>query len=281
MIDILLSTYNGEKYLREQIDSILNQSFTDWSLLIRDDGSTDNTVVIVDDYCRKYHEKIKKITDTFGNVGVIRSFEILLKNSTANYIMFCDQDDFWLSNKIELSFNKIKQMENQHGLDIPLLVHTDLKVVDENKNLICDSFWKYSVLKPEILDKNIYYLAICNCVTGCTVLINKKAKEISLPFVAPVEMHDVWIALHVKKYGEIDYLDIPTMEYRQHGANIHGAKPASFSIVRRFLNIKDVIQENEMKYRYYHPFVFKSVFQYLYYKLKYFYIAHFILSKKR
>lgn len=281
MIDILLSTYNGARYLHEQIDSIINQSFTDWHLLIRDDGSTDNTVVIVDDYCQKYPRKIKKITDTFGNVDVIRSFEILLENSTADYIMFCDQDDFWLPNKIELSFNKIKQMENQYGLDIPLLVHTNLKVVDENRNLICDSFWKYSALKPEILDKNIYYLSICNCVTGCTVLINKKAKEISLPFIAPIEMHDVWIALHVKKYGEIDYLYIPTIEYRQHAANILGAEPASFSIIRRFFKMKEVIRENKMKYRYYHPFVFKSVFQYLYYKLKYFYIAHFIISKER
>jgi len=184
MIDILLSTYNGITYLREQIESILNQSFADWYLIIRDDGSMDDTAVVIDEYCKQYPQKIKKITDNLGNLGVIRSFEILLENSTANYIMFCDQDDYWLPDKIYISFNKIKQMENQFGNNIPLLVHTDLKVVDKNRNLISESLWKYTKLKPEILDANIYYMSLCNCVTGCTVLINKKAKEISLPFVA-------------------------------------------------------------------------------------------------
>jgi glycosyltransferase involved in cell wall biosynthesis len=279
MVDILLSTYNGEKYVVEQIDSILNQSFSNWQLIIRDDGSVDNTLNIIDDYCKRFPNKIRKITDAKGNVGVIRSFEILLGNTEAEYIMFCDQDDLWLSNKIEDSLDKMKQMESQYG-NIPLLVHTDLIVVDKNRDLICKSFWQYSALEPEILDKNIYYLSICNCITGCTVLINKKAKEVSLPFVSPIEMHDVWIALHVKKYGEIDYLDIPTIEYRQHGLNQYGAKPASFSIIKKILNIKTIIQKNRQKYQYYHPFVFKSVFQYLYYKIKYFFVIRFYIAKK-
>ena len=275
MIEILLSTYNGAKYLPEQIKSVLNQSFTDWHLLIRDDGSTDETLNILNEYAEKYPLKIKRVVDDSGNVGVIRSFEILLKNSTADYIMFCDQDDFWLPDKIELSVEKILQMEKQFGKNIPFLVHTDLKVVDENRNVISDSMWKFVGLQPKKILKSIYNLALCNCVTGCTILMNKKAKEVSIPFVYPVEMHDAWIALCVKKYGEIDFVDTPTIEYRQHEKNLYGAKPEPFSLYKKFLTVKSAIRISKMKYAYYHPFVFKSVLQFLYHKVKYFYIAHY------
>ena len=99
MIDILLSTYNGEKYLNEQIISIQNQSEKDWRLLVRDDGSSDNTLRLLE-YFASQDKRIILIKDDKGNLGVVRSFEILLAQSNADYIMFADQDDVWLANKI-------------------------------------------------------------------------------------------------------------------------------------------------------------------------------------
>lgn len=275
MIDILLSTYNGEKYLQEQLDSIISQSFGDWRLLIRDDASKDSTNDIITRYCSLYPTKIRCVGDCFGNLGVIRSFELLMKESDADYIMFCDQDDVWLPNKIHLTFERMKQLGKQYGNNVPILVHTNLFVVDEDKNIVSDSFWDYAAMKPELLDGNIHFLAICNCVTGCTLMINKRAKEVSLPFVSPVEMHDAWIAIHVKKCGVVDYIEQSTIQYRQHTSNICGAKPASSSIKYKLQNLNIVFRENKQKYLYYHPFVYKSVFHYLYYKVIYFIFVRF------
>ncbi|MDR0872760.1 MAG: glycosyltransferase family 2 protein [Prevotellaceae bacterium] len=275
MIDILLSTYNGTKYLQEQIDSLLNQSFTDWNLLIRDDGSIDNTLDIIDDYCQKYPDKIKKLSDTNGNVGVIRSFEILLQHSISDYIMFCDQDDVWLPDKISLSIQKIKQMEQKAG-NIPLLVHTDLMVVDKDLKIIAASLWKLGCIRPEILDKNIYYMGMCNSVTGCTLIMNRQAKEKSLPFPKNILMHDAWIALSVMKKGKIDYIVEPTVQYRQHGSNVYGAEEYKFSLKDKLLRIKNTINNNLNLYHKSHPFVYKNFAYFLYHKIKYFCIIHII-----
>jgi glycosyltransferase involved in cell wall biosynthesis len=273
-INILLSTYNGEKYLREQFDSLLNQTYSDWVLIVRDDGSIDNTLSIIEEYQKKYPEKIEKLSDTTGNAGVIRSFEILLKNSSADYILFCDQDDVWLPQKIELSFQKMQEMESLYG-KIPLLVHTDLMIVDENLQVIHDSFWKSAGIQPKVLDGNIHFLALCNSVTGCTVMINKEAKNKILPFPNKIKMHDEWMGICTMKHGKMDYLPIPTIKYRQHGKNQCGAAEANYSLRNRLLNIKNVIEENIELYKYHHSALYKTFLHYLYYKIKYFYKIHY------
>ncbi len=243
MIDILLATYNGEKYLSQQIDSIIAQTCKDWQLLIRDDLSTDNTVNIIKSYTRRHPDKIRLIEDNKGHLGLARNFEALLESAQSEFIMFCDQDDIWLPNKIELTLNTMKAAR-QTWPNAPLLVHTDLKVVDETLKPIAESFWKLNRISPESdcqLKKIIYQ----NIVTGCTVMINKKAKEISMPFPPEASIHDWWIALNVVKYGKILHMAMPTVLYRQHTANLIGAKkslkedtlllPQKFVHARRFL----------------------------------------------
>ena len=136
MIDILMATYNGGKYISEQINSILNQTYKEWTLYIRDDGSKDNTVDIIDDYCKKYPGKIIRIKDDKLGLGAKLNFSELMKYSKSNYCMFADQDDVWLNTKIEDTMNKMIEAENIHGKETPILVHTDLKVVDGNLNII-------------------------------------------------------------------------------------------------------------------------------------------------
>lgn len=243
MIDILLATYNGEKYLNQQIDSIITQTYKDWRLLIRDDFSTDNTVNIIKNYTCKYPDKIRLIEDNKGHLGLAQNFGALLELALSEYIMFCDQDDIWLPNKIELTLNTMKAA-GQTWPNTPLLVHTDLKVVDETLVPIAESFWKLHRISPES-DCQLKKIIYRNIVTGCTVMINKKAKEISMPFPPEVSIHDWWIALNVVKYGKILHMAMPTVLYRQHIANLIGAKkslkedtlllPQKFIHARRFL----------------------------------------------
>ncbi|HZK11905.1 MAG TPA: glycosyltransferase, partial [Atribacterota bacterium] len=121
-INILMATYNGEKYVSEQIESIINQSFTNWILLIRDDESTDNTMKILDKY-EKQESRIAVIRDDLGNLGQCLNFNEIMKNvKTDSYVMFSDQDDVWLPTKIEESVKEIKRLENIRGTETPILV---------------------------------------------------------------------------------------------------------------------------------------------------------------
>ena len=222
-IIILLSTYNGEKYLKEQLDSLFLQTYNDFNILIRDDGSTNKTKYILNEYEKNYPNKVQIIEDSIGNLGSSKSFMKLLEySSDCEYVMFCDQDDVWLPEKIEMSINKIKELEVESNKNIPLLVFTDLTVVDEKLNIINKSYWNYQKLIPSITN-DWKKLLSQNVITGCTIIMNKKAKEVCLPFTLEMMIHDQWIGVNVSKYGKIGYLNEQTILYRQHGNNVEGA----------------------------------------------------------
>lgn len=222
MIDILLATYNGEKYLSEQIESIFDQTFVDWKLLIHDDGSKDNTVSIIKAYQEKYPEKIIFLDDKMQTGGAKNNFSYLLEYSNAEYIMFCDQDDVWFRDKIESTYTAMKREECKRP-DIPLLVHTDLEIVDKQLKCLHKSFLNYIGLDPS-LGMKINYLLCQNCVTGCTVLINKKLKEICGKIPKDALMHDWWLALVASCFGNIIFVNKQTLAYRQHEFNTLGAQ---------------------------------------------------------
>ena len=221
-ISILLSTYNGEKYLKEQLDSLFLQTYNDFNILIRDDGSTDKTKDILKEYKNNYPNKMQIIEDDIGNLGSSKSFMKLLEySSDCEYIMFCDQDDVWLPEKTELTLKKIIEMEEEFG-DIPLLVHTELEVVDEKLNTINSSFMNFQKIDPK---KNKFHnLLIQNTITGCTVMINRQLAQMCLPIPDGAIMHDCWIGLVASKFGKIGYLDESMIKYRQHKSNTIGAK---------------------------------------------------------
>lgn len=221
MIDILMATYNGETYISNQIESILNQNYSNWKLYIRDDGSKDRTNEILNEYEQKYPEKIKIVRDSKKGLGAKLNFCELLNYSTSDYCMFSDQDDIWFENKIEITLKKMKEAENKYGDKAPILVHTDLKVVDKNLNLINDSFWKYQNLKPNY--KELNYLIVQNNITGCTMMMNRKLAKISKNIPENSIMHDWWIGLVASGLGHIEYINEQTILYRQHGNNEVGA----------------------------------------------------------
>lgn len=273
MVDILLSTYQGECYLEEQLQSILKQTNQDWQLVVRDDGSTDGTMAILAAYGEKYPDKIKIVTGPPENIGAIKSFEYLLTLSSADYIMFCDQDDVWLPEKIEKTLQKVQDMQSEHP-GIPLLVHTDLTIVDMELNLIDRSFWHYSRLDQALLT-NFNYLGVCNGVTGCTLMINQQAKEKALPFPPGVLMHDAWIALVVAAYGKIAYVAEPLILYRQHQHNVVGAQKIQGKgyIASKLSSVSEVLRSNRRQFALLKELHYGSIIKYWYFKLLYFFKA--------
>jgi glycosyltransferase involved in cell wall biosynthesis len=220
-VEILLATYNGERFLREQLESLLAQTHGDWRLLVRDDGSTDRTEAILEEAQAEHPERIDIVRDDFGRLGATRNFLRLLELSRGPYIMFSDHDDVWLPDKIRVSLTALRQAEEESP-NLPMLVHTDLTVVDAALQHLADSFWQ--VRRIQIDDRDpLSSLVHLNGVTGCTILMNRRAREVSLPAPAHVRLHDWWIALNVASKGRIISLAQPTVLYRQHETNAIGA----------------------------------------------------------
>jgi len=238
-----MATYNGEKYLKQQIDSILAQSNKKWELLIRDDGSHDDTVSIITDYQKKHPNKIKLIRDNKHHLGANLNFGQLLQYTNGEYIMFSDQDDIWLPNKIELTLRAMKSAKQLYP-EKPLLVHTDLKVVDPNLNTIAESMWSYQKLFPEIGD-NLKTIMAKNVVTGCAMMINSKAKAVSTPIAREAVMYDWWIAINVAKYGKIVPVSVASILYRQHSDNLIGVHRMSIShLLKKLCSLKQLMSAN-------------------------------------
>ena len=268
-VTVLLSTYNGEKYLPRQLESLVAQQGVEVELLVRDDGSQDTTTAILDEWQNKGLLSWYKT----ANLGPGKSFMELLQTAKAgSYYAFCDQDDVWLPNKLRVTMDKMKEVELANP-GKPVIVHTDMHVVDENLNIIHDSFWRSSGLRPDIL-RTFPFLCICNCVNGCTIVMNDIARKLILDKYVEhdVIIHDVISALTVAYHGGIiDYVNLPTVLYRQHSSNVVGAMSYSkwSAIKNRISNIGSVVRKNIRLFRDVNTIGKIGVCSYLYHKVKY------------
>jgi glycosyltransferase involved in cell wall biosynthesis len=217
MIDILLPVYNGEKYIKEQIESLENQTFKDFKIIIRNDGSSDSSATLLDFVASKY-DNIILIKDEKGNLGLSKTLEILIRASSSEYFMFCDQDDKWMPNKIEISYEAIKNIESKHP-NTPILVCTDSTCVDDNEKIISQSFFK-SQKYTDVTD-NPVKIAAMNVVQGNTCILNSFCKQYILPF-PPYVLYDHWCGIMISHYGIVKYIHQPTLWYRQHQCNVLG-----------------------------------------------------------
>ena len=220
MIDILLATYNSSAYLKQTFDSILQQDRTEWRLLISDGGSTDPTSEIIEQYVLKHPGKIIFLPSE-KPLSASENFSRLLERSESDYVMFCDHDDVWFPDKISKTISTMKQSEQQHGTESPILVFTDMKVTDENLNVLSDSNFKYQNLNPLLTTFN--RLLLQNVPSGCTMMMNRSLVDLSRPIPVQAAMHDHWVSLVAAAFGEVIFLDVPTVLYRQHGQNYYGA----------------------------------------------------------
>lgn len=223
-IEVLMAVYNGSAYIREQIDSILNQTYENWHLTISDDGSTDGTDLIADEYAAKYPEQITRVYSgvRFGNAR--DHFMWLSENCTSRYMLYSDQDDVFNPEKMSRLMNAMQNAERQWGRDLPILVFSDQTVVDEKLNVIEPSLMR---CQKQAFDSFDYHaLLIQNVVTGGAMMVNRPLCSLAVQCRSRerIIMHDWWIAATAARFGKIIYLDEPLSLYRQHGGNSVGAK---------------------------------------------------------
>ena len=172
VVEVLLGTYNGERFLREQIDSILEQDYPSVRILARDDASTDGTMAILSHYAEQAPERFTVLPGREASGGAQWNFLRLMQASEAAFVCFADQDDVWLPDKISRSMRALHDLEARYGADVPLLVFSDLRVVDEELHSLHESYWANEVIcaddihrLPRILQQNV--------VTGCTATLNR------------------------------------------------------------------------------------------------------------
>lgn len=222
-VQVLLATYNGARFLREQIDSVLEQTYPWLEVLERDDGSTDDTMAILEEYARCVPERVSLLRDGERSGSAKGNFLRLLAASNAPYVCLCDQDDVWLPEKVSAGLEAMRRLEAEYGKDGPLLVFSDLRVVDERLRKLHPSLWRHEGLDPAAVHRLRSMLGQ-NVVTGCTAMLNRRLVELALQMPDETPMHDRWIGLLATALGHACYLSEPLVLYRQHGGNVVGAR---------------------------------------------------------
>jgi len=227
-VQVLLSAYNGSKYIAEQIESILNQSYHTIKLLVRDDGSTDETTNILQFYRKRYPSKIQCIKGE--NIGIVDSFLELLKHAdpSCDYFCFCDQDDVWLPDKVERA---VKFLHSYRS--IPAMVCTSTRITDDSLRPI--SIWP----KPPLREPSFYNAMVQNIAVGATTTLNQQAWKLvaGKPVCSEnILMHDWWAYLCVSAFGKVIFDPEPSILYRQHGNNAVGSIRSFLDLLNRKWN---------------------------------------------
>lgn len=217
---ILLASFNGGRYIREQLDSLFRQTDQGWHLFIHDDGSSDQTPAVIQEYQLRFPDRIT-ILDGPATGNSRDNFFYLLSQVEAPYYFFCDQDDVWLPEKIEKTYQRMKKIEEK---ELPCLVFTDLRVVDESLNCIAEKMEYYQKLNYK--DLSLKQLMVQAAVTGCTSMINRPLRDLMVVSENHdnIIMHDWWASLIAAKFGKISCLNESLILYRQHSSNSVGAK---------------------------------------------------------
>ncbi len=225
MIEILMATYNGAAFVGQQIESIVAQTNQDWHLTICDDGSKDETMEVLARYAEQLPDKISYTENAVNSGSAGANFMGMLMRADADYVMFADQDDVWLPTKVETTLRAMQRMEEQYGSSTPLLVHTDLTVVDGELRVLHPSMMELQKLKGS--GRSFEKQLVQNCVTGCTIMMNRALVEKARRSPEHVIMHDWWVSLVASCFGRIGFVRTPLIWYRQHGSNVEGVKDFS------------------------------------------------------
>lgn len=273
-VAILMATYNGEKYLREQIESIRRQSFKDWTLYISDDGSKDSTLDIIKKYCDN-DDRIQLFDIGLSRQGAGMNFLTMLNVIDSEYYMFCDQDDVWFDDKIEKSLCRMKTVEKENP-NLPVIVHTSRCFTDSELNIRVKSEFNpknkpHDVIERKLeLMKNPNILRIYTIVGGCTMMMNKKVKDVVFPY-CNVRVHDSVCAMAVANNGGvISTILEPTMYYRLHSGQTCGVR--SNSILSKFSHLFSTLSENMRGFHIWKIYGGGNFFKFLYWRIRYFLI---------
>jgi|GEM_PF-286426 len=217
-VSVVLASFNGENYIREQVESILEQTYRNLELVIVDDFSTDNTLSIIQNYAED-DERVKLYPAT-ENMGLVKNFERGLYLAKGEFIALSDQDDIFHPQKIE---TLVSALVAEPAKD---LVVSDLRLINQDGDLIADSMWCYQKSKP-MTDKPFTRLLLSNFATGCAMMFRRRLLDLALPFPPDIFVHDWWLAVvsSSSNSGGIHLIHEPLVDYRQHAFNVIGAKP--------------------------------------------------------
>lgn len=261
-IEVVLPTYNGVMYLEAQLASIDAQTLRPLRVILRDDGSSDGTPELIKRLQCRYGSWLH-VLPTKGNLGCTANVNRLLEGTTAPYVALADQDDLWLPKKLEQSLVLIQAMEDLYGSSMPLLVHSDLELMDESGEPMGLNYLNRQCLDPERTAPAD--LTLTNVVTGCSAIMNRPLLQRALPIPPQAAMHDWWLALVASVFGRIKLLPQATVRYRQHSHNVlgsHGlgpgywwkrfqlfiAKPAVAGTLRIALNQTQAFQDRYFEF---------------------------------
>lgn len=232
---ILMAAYNGERYIAEQIESIRQQTFHEWHLMVRDDGSSDNTRSIVRNFS-VVDPRIQLVEDEPGRLGPAGNFNRLMeigsRKRKEHYIALADQDDVWDVNKLKFQIEDITRMEENYEVNRPLLIHSDLEIVKKNLAPLHRSFARFQNI-PHPDTEDLHKLVAQNVVVGNTILINRPLLNLTVPVPEAAHMHDWWLALCAAVFGSLSYNSRQLVKYRLHSKNVTepvGFWPAIFSL---------------------------------------------------
>ncbi len=212
-ISVALTTYNGEKYIRDQIVSIEEQSLVPYEIIICDDNSSDETVHIIMQL-QEIYSNIKLYKNEV-QLGLNGNFEQAISLCCGNYIALSDQDDIWLKDKLKIELQLLQAHEKEGE---PILVHSDLEMIDENKGRLHDSFFTYrGISYPD--SKGLSRVISHNGVMGNTILMNRDLVELALPFPERLQYHDYWLPIISEIYGQRITCEKALVQYRIHEHN--------------------------------------------------------------
>lgn len=235
-VGIIMAAYNGEKYIGEQMESVLNNSYQNIKVWVWDDGSTDNTISIIEGYVEAYPDKVFLCKNS-KNVGVVLNFLQALKKSDTQYTMFCDQDDVWKKDKIKHTIDEMHRLEKKYPSKVPLCVFTDAVVTDASLKTVFPSFYKAAGLNTDHLA--LHSILMENKVQGCTAMVNEAAKLKLYRLPENARMHDWWMALICAAFGKISFLEEQTLLYRQHEKNVIGNQRFTAYVKNRISSLKE------------------------------------------
>ena len=215
--DVILAVWNGERYLPAMLDSLLSQTTRDFNVLVRDDGSRDGSLEILENYKPKFDGRLSVITGQPSG-SATSNFAILMRETKADYVLFADQDDVWKPEKVELTLRSLKEAEAKYGESTPIYFATDIAVVNKDLELISPSYWKWKRLNPTMMGKLSQSL-ICVPIQGMASGINRALLDLSNPVAEKAISHDWWAQLIAAAMGKVICDPATTALYRVHGGN--------------------------------------------------------------
>ena len=217
-LEIALATYNGAHHLPALLGSLFAQSCQDFRIVVADDNSSDTTRAVLTDFQSRYPGRIRVVGFSTRSGGAAANFARLSNYLRADYVSYCDQDDVWLPHKVAASLERIRAAEARHGHTCPILIHTELELVDSGLRRLHPSFWRYISIDPERHD--LRELLVEMSVAGCTLTVNRAHYELARPIPPEAVMHDHWLALVAAALGKMEFISEPSVLYRQHGSNV-------------------------------------------------------------